>query len=334
MKTEVISNITKDMEDSPNDYQLNKLKESLIINFEGVEFIIKTDELTTKQQEELAENKNMIDSFISTKQVEGCSERTIKYYKEIIEKFVNNFDKSIKQISTNEIRNYLANYKENSSCGSTTIDNIRRVLSSFFSWLEDEDYIIKSPVRRIHKIKTTLVVKEVLIDENLVRLRDECENIRDLSLIELLISTGMRVGELFNLNISSLNFEDRSCIVLGKGNKEREVYFDAKTKLHLKEYISKRNDSNEALFVSMREPHQRLSISGIELIIRTLGINSNINKVHPHKFRRTLATMAIDKDMPIEQVKKLLGHVKIETTMNYALVNQSNVKISHRRYIA
>lgn len=332
MKTEVISNIAKDMEDSLTDYQLNKLKESLIINFEGVEFIIKTDEL--KHQEELDENKNMIDSFISSKQVEGCSERTIKYYKEIIEKFVNSFDKSIKQISTNEIRNYLSNYKDNSSCGSTTIDNIRRVLSSFFSWLEDEDYIIKSPVRRIHKIKTAVVVKEVLTDENLERLRDECENIRDLSLIELLISTGMRVGELVNLNINSLNFEDRSCIVLGKGNKEREVYFDAKTKLHLKEYISKRNDSNDALFVSMKEPHQRLSISGIELIIRTLGINSNINKVHPHKFRRTLATMAIDKGMPVEQVQKLLGHVKIETTMNYALVNQSNVKISHRRYIA
>ena len=332
MKTDVISNITKDMEDSLTDYQLNKLKESLIINFEGVEFIAKTDEL--KHQEELDENKNMIDSFISSKQVEGCSERTIKYYKEIIEKFVNSFDKSIKQISTNDIRNYLSNYKDNSSCGSTTIDTIRRVLSSFFSWLEEEDYIIKSPVRRIHKIKTAVVVKEVLTDENLEKLRDECENIRDLSLIELLISTGMRVGELVNLNISNLNFEDRSCIVLGKGNKEREVYFDAKTKLHLKEYISKRNDSNEALFVSMKEPHQRLSISGIELIIRTLGINSNINKVHPHKFRRTLATMAIDKGMPVEQVQKLLGHVKIETTMHYALVNQSNVKISHRRYIA
>ena len=332
MKTEVISNITKDMEDSLTDYQLNKLKESLIINFERVEFIIKTDEI--KHQEELEENKKMIDSFISSKQVEGCSERTIKYYKEIIEKFVNDFDKSIKQISTNEIRNYLSNYKDNSSCGSTTIDNIRRVLSSFFSWLEDEDYIVKSPVRRIHKIKTAVVVKEVLTDENLERLRDECENIRDLSLIELLISTGMRVGELVNLNINSLNFEDRSCIVLGKGNKEREVYFDAKTKLHLKEYIAKRNDSNEALFVSMKEPHQRLSISGIELIVRTLGMNSNINKVHPHKFRRTLATMAIDKGMPVEQVQKLLGHVKIETTMHYALVNQSNVKISHRRYVA
>lgn len=332
MKMDVILNITKDMEDSLTDYQLNKLKESLIMNFEKVEFIIKTDEL--KHQEELDENKSMIELFISSKQIEGCSDRTIKYYKEIIDKFNDNFDKSIKNISTEEIRNYLSNYKEMSACSSTTIDNIRRVLSSFFSWLEDEDYIIKSPIRRIRRIKTPTTIKEVLTDENLEKLRDECENIRDLALIELLISTGMRVGELVNLNISNLNFEDRSCIVLGKGNKEREVYFDAKTKLHLKEYISKRNDSNDALFVSLREPHQRLSISGIELIVRNLGVNTNINKVHPHKFRRTLATMAIDKGMPVEQVQKLLGHVKIETTMHYAMVNQSNVKISHRRYIA
>ena len=332
MKMDVILNITKDMEDSLTDYQLNKLKESLIMNFEKVEFIIKTDEL--KHQEELDENITMIESFISSKQIEGCSDRTIKYYKEIIDKFNDSFDKSIKRISTEEIRSYLSNYKETSTCGSTTIDNIRRVLSSFFSWLEDEDYIIKSPIRRIHRIKTPTTVKEVLTDENLEKLRDECENIRDLSLIELLISTGMRVGELVNLNISNLNFEDRSCIVLGKGNKEREVYFDAKTKLHLKEYISKRNDTNDALFVSLREPHQRLSISGIELIVRNLGVNTNINKVHPHKFRRTLATMAIDKGMPVEQVQKLLGHVTIETTMHYAMVNQSNVKISHRRYIA
>ena len=222
MKMDVILNITKDMEDSLTDYQLNKLKESLIINFEKLDFIIKTDEL--KHQEELNENTAMIESFISSKQIEGCSDRTIKYYKEIIDKFNDSFDKSIKKITTEEIRSYLSTYKEMSTCGSTTIDNIRRVLSSFFSWLEDEDYIIKSPIRRIHRIKTPTTVKEVLTDENLEKLRDECENIRDLSLIELLISTGMRVGELVNLNISNLNFEDRSCIVLGKGNRTRSIF--------------------------------------------------------------------------------------------------------------
>jgi len=332
MKTDIIVNITRDMHDSLTDYQLNKLKETLIINFENIEFVIKTDEL--KHQEELAENTKVIELFISSKKIEGCSKRTIQYYSEIIEKFLDTFDKSIKNITTEEIRVYLSNYKEQSSCNATTIDNIRRVLSSFFSWLEDEDYIVKSPIRRIHKIKTLSVVKETFTDENLERLRDQCNNIRDLSLIELLISTGMRVGELVNLNINDINFEERSCIVFGKGSKEHEVYFDAKTKIHLKKYISKRHDSNDALFVSMRKPYQRLSISGVELIIRKLGIESNINKVHPHKFRRTLATMAIDKGMPIEQVQKLLGHVKIETTMHYAMVNQSNVKMSHRRFIA
>lgn len=332
MKIEVISNITRDMQGSLTDYQLDKLKESLIINFENIEFIIKTDEI--KHQEDLDENVRMINNFISSKEVEGCSNRTIKYYQEIIDKFIDSFDKSIKNINAEEIRQYLSEYKECSNCNSTTIDNIRRVLSSFFSWLEDEDYIIKSPVRKIHKIKTASMVREILTDENLEKLRDECANVRDLSLIELLISTGMRVGEIVNLNIDDLNFEDRSCIVLGKGNKQREVYFDAKTKLHLKQYLYKRNDENMALFVSSKKPYQRLSISGIELIIRKLGKVSNISNVHPHKFRRTLATMAIDKGMPIEQVQKLLGHVKIDTTMHYAMVNQSNVKISHRKYIA
>ena len=332
MKNDVIVSITRDMRDSLTDYQLNKLKESLIVNFENIEFIAKTDEI--KHQEELKENNKMIDAFISSKQIEGCSNRTIRYYSEIINNFINNFDKSIKNISTEEIRLYLSNYKDKTLCNSVTIDNIRRVLSSFFSWLEDEDYIVKSPVRRIHKIKTISIVKETFTDEHLEKLRDKCENVRDLSLVELLISTGMRVGELVNLNIEDIDFEDRSCIVLGKGNKEREVYFDAKTKLHLKQYILNRKDNNKALFVSLRKPYHRLSISGIELIIRNLGVNSDVSRVYPHKFRRTLATMAIDKGMPIEQVQKLLGHVKIETTMHYAMVNQNNVKISHRRFIA
>lgn len=331
MKNDVILNITKEMEDSLTIYQLDKLKEILIINFEKVEFIVKTNEYQKQQEQE--ENKKYIDLFISSKEVEGCSKRTIKYYREIIEKFVYSFDDSIRHISTDNIRNYLSEYKKDSNCNSVTIDNLRRVLSSFFSWLEDEDYIIKSPVRRIHRIKTVQTVKETFTDENIEKMRDECSNIRNLSMIELLISTGMRVGELVNLNIQDVSFEERSCIVLGKGNKQREVYFDARTKIHLLQYLNTRNDNSNALFVSMKKPYNRLSISGIELIIRKLGLDTEISKVHPHKFRRTLATMAIDKGMPIEQVQKLLGHVKIETTLHYAMVNQNNVKMSHRRYI-
>ena len=331
MENNLILQITNDMRDSLTNYQIDKLKQSLIINFEKYEINIKTDEMRLVEENEI--NHRLVNSFISSKKVEGCSERTTKYYEETIIRFIDDSNKFIKNIETDDIRNYLSQYKEKSNCGSTTIDNIRRILSSFFSWLEDEDYIIKSPVRRIHKIKTAQLVKDTLSDENIEQLRDNCENIRDLSLIELLVSTGMRVGEIININKKDINFEERSCIVLGKGNKQREVYFDAKTKIHLLEYLDKRNDDNEALFVSLRKPYQRLSISGIELIVRNLGIDSNIANVHPHKFRRTLATMAIDKGMPVEQVQKLLGHVKIETTMHYAMVNQNNVKISHRKYI-
>lgn len=331
LKTDVIIKITKDMAIILTEYQLEKLKETLQVNLDKVEMSIITNEKEKQQIKET--NENYINSFISAKEVEGCSTRTIKYYREIIEKMIKVLDKSIKDITTEEIRNYLSEYKDNNKCNATTIDNLRRVLSSFFSWLEDEDYIIKSPVRRIHKVKTPTTIKETFSDENLEKLRDTSNGIRDLVLIELLYSTGIRVGELTKLNIADINFEDRSCKVVGKGNKQREVYFDARTKIHLKQYINTRKDENEALFVSKNKPHQRLSISGIELIVRKLGLKTEINRVHPHKFRRTLATMAIDKGMPIEQVQKLLGHVKIETTMHYAMVNQNNVKISHRKYI-
>ena len=239
----------------------------------------------------------------------------------------------IESITTEDLRNYLADYKNNSNSSKSTIDNIRRVLSSFFSWLEDEDYILKNPVRRIHKIKTKKVVKEIISDENFEILRDNCNNIRDLAMIELLASTGIRVGELVNLNIEDVLFNERECIVLGKGDSERVVYFDAKTKIHLQKYLESRKDKNPALFVSFKKPYKRLGINGVERRIRELGQGANIKKVHPHKFRRTMATNAIDKGMPIEQVQRLLGHVQIDTTMQYAMVNQNNVKISHRKFI-
>lgn len=330
IKTDIIINITNDMALVLTQYQLKKLKETLENNLKKVEINILTDEKEKQQIKET--NDKYINIFLSAKEVEGCSTRTLKYYREIIEKLINTIDKPIEEIQTEEIRKYLADYKENTKCNTVTIDNLRRVLSSFFAWLEDEDYIIKSPVRRIHKVKTPTIIKETLTDENLEKLRDTSKCIRDLVLIELLYSTGIRVGELIKLNISDINFEDRSCKVFGKGNKQREVYFDARTKIHLRQYINARKDENEALFVSKNKPHQRLSIAGIELIVRKLGLETEINKVHPHKFRRTMATMAIDKGMPIDQVQKLLGHIKIDTTMEYAMVNQSNVKNSHRKY--
>lgn len=290
--------------------------------------------LEQNQKKEIQKNnEEILNKFISSKEIECCSVRTLKYYKDNITKMLDTVNLPINEITTETLRNYLSNYKNNSTAGMVTIDNIRRTLSSFFAWLENEDYIVKSPVRRIHKVKATKKVKETLTDENLEKLRDTCSNVRDLAILELLISTGMRIGELTRLNISDMNFQERSCIVLGKGNAEREVYFSAKSKMYIKKYLETRTDNNEALFVSLIKPYNRLGISGIEIAIRNLRREANINKVHPHKFRRTMATMAIDKGMPIEQVQKLLGHIKIDTTMEYAMVNQNNVKNSHRKYI-
>lgn len=287
----------------------------------------------SKRQEIQMNNADILNKFISSKEIEGCSTRTLKYYKDNISKMLDTVNLPIDEITTEILRNYLSNYKTNSNACMVTIDNIRRTLSSFFAWLENEDYIVKSPVRRIHKVKATKKVKETFTDENLEKLRDTCANVRDLAILELLISTGMRVGELTRLNIADMNFQERSCIVLGKGNSEREVYFSAKSKMYIKKYLETRTDNNEALFVSLIKPYNPLGISGVEIAIRNLGRQANINKVHPHKFRRTMATMAIDKGMPVEQVQKLLGHIKMDTTMEYAMVNQNNVKNSHRKFI-
>lgn len=279
-------------------------------------------------------NIEYMDMFISAKRIEGCSERTLAYYKTTIEHMLSIIVTPLRQIQTDDLRAYLAEYQLRNNCSKTTVDNIRRNLSSFFSWLEAEDYIIKSPIRRIHKIRTGSKVKETLSEECIEKLRDSCLQIRDLAMIDLLYSTGIRVGELVNLNINDVNFEERECIVYGKGNKQRKVYFDAKTKVHLKRYLEQRKDYSEALFVTLDSPFERLKISGVEIRLRKLGRLASLDqRVHPHKFRRSMATRAIDKGMPIEQVQKLLGHQQIDTTMHYAMVNQSNVKISHRKFI-
>ena len=280
------------------------------------------------------DDRDFLPIYLASKRVEGCSDKTLHYYETSISNALASINKPVKQITTDDLRLYLDTYQQRNNAGKVTIDNVRRVLSSFFSWLEDEDYILKSPVRRIHKVKTGKTVKETYSDEALEIMRDHAENIRDLAMIDLLASTGMRVGELVQLNRGDIDFENRECVVFGKGDKERKVYFDARAKIHLQNYLTERTDDNPALFVTLLSPFNRLKISGVEIRLRELGRKLNIPKVHPHKFRRTLATMAIDKGMPIEQVQHLLGHQSIDTTMVYAQVSQSNVKTSHRKYIS
>lgn len=293
--------------------------------------VVENDPMDDEQRG--VENKRLIDLFIAAKRVEGCSEKSLKYYSVTILTMLQEVGKEIRHILTDDLRLYLTEYQAKRDSSKVTIDNIRRILSSFFSWLEDEDYILKSPVRRIHKVKTTASIKEIYTDEELELMRDNCESVRDLAIIDLLASTGMRVGEMVLLNREDIDFTERECIVLGKGDKERPVYFDARTKLHLRQYLDERCDENPALFVSLKAPYNRLNIGGVEVRIREMGQKLGIKKTHPHKFRRTLATTAIDKGMPIEQVQRLLGHQRIDTTMMYAQVKQNNVKIAHRKYV-
>lgn len=318
-----INQVINDMSEDLTVLQLKKLQEVLLKRL-----------CESEEQPQPAQNEEYLEMFINAKKIEGCSERTLKYYHSSVRHMFSMISTPVRKISTEQLRGYLANYQKINNCSKSTVDNIRRNISSFFSWLEEEDHILKSPMKRIHKIKTKKAVKETISDEDIERLRDHCEVSRDIAIIDLLYSTGIRVGELVNLNISDINFEERECIVYGKGDKERRVYFDAKAKIHLQNYISTRRDSNPALFVTLDAPYERLKISGVEIRLRQLGRKLNMNKIHPHKFRRTMATRAIDKGMPIEQVQKLLGHSQIDTTMQYAIVNQNNVKVSHRRYIA
>lgn len=328
MKERIITEITQGMLHCLDNGQLAELRKTLINCLNAYDFS-KADH----QQNNIDENDRLIKLFLSAKKVEGCSEKTIVYYKNTIDTLLVSIEKEVKHITTDDLREYLTKYQKEKASSKVTIDNIRRIFSSFFSWLEDEDYIIKSPVRRIHKVKTGKVIKETYSDEALEVMRDSCIELRDLAMIDLFASTGMRVGEMVLLNKDDINFNERECVVFGKGDKERVVYFDARAKIHLINYLESRKDNNPALFVTLRTSHERLKIGGVEVRLREIGKRLNIAKVHPHKFRRTLATMAIDKGMPVEQLQQLLGHQRIDTTLQYAMVKQSNVKLAHRKYI-
>lgn len=320
---EKLVNIINEMAEYLNIAQMKKLQEVLLRHL-----------VNSEVEKSNVSNVEYLQMFIDAKRIEGCSDRTLGYYQVTVEHLLKTVDVEVRKMTTDDLRSYLAEYQQINNCSKVTVDNIRRNLSSFFSWLEEEDYILKSPMRRIHKIKTKQQVKEIISDEMIEKMRDNCKTKRDLAIIDLLYSTGIRVGELVRLNISDIDFEERECVVYGKGDKERRVYFDAKAKLHLQNYIKSRADDNPALFVTLDAPYDRLKISGVEIRMRELGRSLSIPKIHPHKFRRTMATRAIDKGMPIEQVQKILGHSQIGTTMQYAIVNQNNVKVSHRRYIA
>lgn len=290
--------------------------------------LINSDESINGVQET---NGEVIQGFLNAKKVEGCSERTIHYYGYILNQAFSTIEAHYSEVTADILREYLNGCSEKQCVSKCSIDNIRRVLSSFFAWLEEEDRIMKSPMRRIHKIRADKTIKSPFTDDEAEQIKDSCFDEREEAVIGLLLSTGMRVGELSRLKIKDISLDLMECVVLGKGAKERIVYFDSATKLKIERYLSARNCESEHFLVSKDSRHKPLKVSGIERIVKTIGERSGIEKCYPHRFRRTLATKAIAKGIPIEQVQVILGHTKIETTLRYAIVEQSNVRNSYRR---
>lgn len=272
-------------------------------------------------------------SFLATKKFEGCSAATLNSYSNTVYAFLYSLTKSPLEVKAADIRNYLIDYQRENHCSNRTLDNMRLTISSFYNWLENENYIMKNPSKKIKRIKYDRTVLQSFTDEELESLRDACTNYRDLAMIEFLYSTGCRVSEMCSLDKDDLDFVKREAIICGKGKKERVIYFSAKAKIYLMRYITKRIDNNEALFVSAKYPYRRLDRGGVEFICKDIGEHAGVKHCHPHRFRRTLATNLIDKGVPIEQVQTLLGHAKIDTTLLYANVNQQNVKVNHSKHV-
>lgn len=290
----------------------------------------------TELNEEAKQHRSkylVLRDFLLAKKLEGCSNNTIKLYYDCIYPFIATINKEIPQINTSDIRSYLNMYHESHDIQKATMDNMRRIFSSFFEWLSIEDYTMKNPVKKIKRIKVDKTIKKPFTDEDIVKLRDATLNLRDLTIVDLLYSSGVRVSELCSLNTDDINLVNKEGIVFGKGAKERIIYFDARTKVHIQHYLASRIDDNPALFVALKYPFKRLKKSGVEVMIRDCGFRAGVDNAHPHRFRRTFATNLINKGVPIEQVQRLLGHTKIDTTLIYAQVNQDMVKINHERYV-
>jgi site-specific recombinase XerD len=307
-----------------------ELKNVLYCVLSGYEITEKTRELRNVNggwEEELGE-------FLVRKRVEGRSEGTIQQYNQHLRRMLRYIDKSVGEITEADLFMYISMYKKQREVSNGYLDNIRLVFSSFFSWLSNKGYIGKNPAAGLDPIRTEKRIKKPLSDTELERIRRKCAIERDLALIECLYSTGVRVSELVSLNRKDIDFDGLKLVVYGKGAKERETYLTEASCMHLKEYLDTRTDGNEALFVSLKAPHERLTVSGVEEILRRLGRSTGIEKVHPHRFRRTMATNILNKGMPIEEVKEILGHTKLDTTLIYCQISKENVRHHHKKYMS
>lgn len=271
-------------------------------------------------------------AFMVNKKIEGCSDLTLAQYKQVLEEMLRKFAKPVEQITKNDIVVYLFQLQEDRKICNRTLDSKRSVLSSFFGWISCEGYISRNPMQNIHPIKYDAKERCALTGDDLERVRMMCKDVREKAIVEFLYSTACRVSELTNMNITDVNFVTNEVVLFGKGSKYRKSYLTAKAKLYLQEYLNSRIDDNTALFVCSRKPHKRLSKTAVERIVKSLGKRCNLH-LHPHLFRHTAATDALQNGMDITQVQRILGHCSLETTMIYAKVAQKDVAASHQKFI-
>lgn len=276
--------------------------------------------------------EGLLNKFIATKRIEGKAESTVEYYRQQLTMFLHNIGKLLPEITTFDLRFYLSAYKEKRKVSNRTLDNIRKCLSTFFSWLADEEFIRRNPCHGLKNIKYRKERKKAFSAEEMEKLKSACDNYRDLALVGFLYATGCRVSEVVSINIEDIDFDRKEIAVIGKGDKERTVYLTDVSVMYLRLYLEGRKDNNPALFTG--RGNRRLKKNGIEAALKRIGKQAGVPNVHPHRFRRTLATFLIDHGATLQDVQMILGHEDIRTTQVYVFTNQRNVKSAYERCAA
>lgn len=329
VRTQIINNVLGALVGIENAI-LDRIENALHIQLKDYEIQERCTEIIPHD----GTNLGMVRKFIATKRLEGKSEKTLEKYQMDLENLVSTFNKKLQDVETYDLRLYLALYKENRKVSNRTLDNIRKSISSFFSWLNDEGFISRNPARALKQIKYDKVVRKPFSAVDREKLKNACEFLRDLALTEFLYASGLRVSEVASLDRDNINFLTREATVIGKGGKERKFYLSEISAEYLQQYLKSRTDDNPALFVAVKAPFGRLGKEGIEVAVKRLGMKAGVENVHPHRFRRTLATDLVKKNVPIQEVAEILGHADLRTTQVYVCLDQESVKYHYNKAIA
>lgn len=324
-----ILDVLRKMQELLSEEQLKELQNALNMVFAGCKIAEETGLRVAERRWE-----EDLEDFLVSKALEGRSAETVKRYRYELNRLLSYIDKTIADIRPGDISGYMRMYKRIRGISNQTLKNIRTVFSSFFAWLRDRERIGKNPMTLVEDVKIESTIRRPYTDEEREMMLRECNNIRDKAMLEFLYSTAIRVSELARLNKEDVRFSSKDLIVYGKGAKERRVYINDRTNMYLREYLQSRSDDNPALFVGLADPHRRLTKGGIEDIIRRIGRRAGVEKAHPHRFRRTALTNALNRGMPLQEAMILAGHAKPETTMRYCTVDQEAVQYHHKKHLS